>query len=173
MNVLPTTGAVSAEIYYDIQRFLADEAALLERHDYAAWFALLTPDISYRVAVHQVRSRGSREQVHEIIDEDSDNLRLRVDQLANPKLTVSENPASLYRRFVTNIRADTTEIADTFAVKTNVLVYKNRTGNDQVDLYAGEREDVLRRVDGSLRIASRLVRLDQSVLLGGTLSTLL
>lgn len=165
------TGPVGPDVFAEIQRFLADEADLLDRRAFADWFDLLTPEISYRVSVHVLRRTEDGPKIHDIIDEDSDNLRLRVDQLATPRLTKAENPPSLYRRLVTNIRADHAGSDGAYAVRTNLLVYKNRHGN--TELYAGEREDLLRRVDGRLRIASRRVRLDQSVLQGGTLSTLL
>lgn len=164
---------VDTENYVEIQRFMADEAALLDRLGYANWFALLTDDISYRVSTRLVRDRNDIVQDFAIVDEDAEHLRLRIDQLADPKLTRAENPASLHRRFVTNLRADHGDRPDSFAVTTNLLVYKNRTSNGQVDIYAAERFDILRRTARGLRIARRHVRLDQSVLIGGTLSTLL
>ena len=57
-------------------------------------------------------------------------------------------------------------------VEANLLVYRNRPNVPDGGLYAGERHDVLRRVDGELRLARRLVRLDQTILYGGPLSTL-
>jgi hypothetical protein len=57
-------------------------------------------------------------------------------------------------------------------VEANLLVYRNRPNVPDGGLYAGERHDVLRRVDGELRLARRLVRLDQTILFGGPLSTL-
>lgn len=164
---------VGAELFVEIQRFLADEAALLDRQDYKEWVRLFTDDISYRITTHVVRYTEDGLQEHEIVDEDKDGLRLRADQLADSKLTRAENPRSLYRRLVTNIRADHCERPDSFLVETNLFVYKNRPSNRHIEFYVGERRDVLRRVDNRLRIASRLVRLDQSILVGGTLSTLL
>jgi 3-phenylpropionate/cinnamic acid dioxygenase small subunit len=164
---------VDAETFMEIQRFLADEAALLDRGDFTKWAALLADDISYRVTARIVRYKQDGFQDHGIIDENMDALRLRVDQLANPKLTLSENPPSFLRRFVSNIRADHGEQPECFMVEANILVYKNRPSNDEIAIYAGERRDILRRIDGGLRIAERLVRLDQSVLDGGTLNILL
>lgn len=164
---------VDTDTYVEIQRFMAEEAALLDRLAYAEWFALLTDDISYRISTRLVRDRDEPVQDVEIVDEDGEHLRLRVEQLANPKLTRAENPASLHRRFVTNLRADHGDRPDRFAVTTNLLVYKNRTSQAQVALYAAERFDLLLRTGQGLRIARRHVRLDQSVLVGGTLSTLL
>ena len=163
---------VGADLDAEIHRFLADEAAMLDRHAYADWFELVTDDISYRITVQVVHAREDGPVEHAIVDETHDSLRLRVDQLADPRLTRAENPPSSYRRFVANVRADVTEDPDSFHVTESLLVYRNRQPNGVPELFAGEREDVLRRVDGRLRIASRIVRLDQSVL-GTTLSTLL
>jgi len=164
---------VDTDTYVEILRFMADEAALLDRLAYADWFALLTDDISYRITTPLVRDRDDVVQDFEIVDEDSEHLRLRVDQLADPKLTRAENPASLHRRLVANLRADYGDRPDRFAVTTNLLVYKNRSSNAHADIYAAERFDLLLRTERGLRIARRHVRLDQSVLTGGTLSTLL
>jgi 3-phenylpropionate/cinnamic acid dioxygenase small subunit len=173
MNDTRRDPPVEAGIFMEIQRFLFDEADLLDRQAYKEWFALLTDDISYRITTHVVRNREDGVQDHAIIDEDIDSLRRRVDQLANPKLTLAENPASLVRRFVSNVRADQGGQPDSFLVETNMLVYRNRPSNNNIEIYAGGRRDVLRRVDGRLYIAERLVRLDQSVLEGGTLNILL
>lgn len=164
---------VGTDLLLEIQRFLADEAALLDRRAYREWVALLTDDISYRVTTRIVLHSEDGDRDHAIIDEDMDTLRLRVDQLADAKLTRAENPPSFQRRFISNIRADHGERPDSFRVETNILVYKNRPSNDEIEFYVGERRDILRRVDGALRIAERLVRLDQSVLDGGTLNILL
>ena len=164
---------VEPELFNEIQRFLADEAALLDRLAYKKWFALMTGNISYRVTTQVFRYRQDGVQDHAIIDEDFDALGRRVDQLTDPKLTLAENPASLVRRFVSNIRADHGEGPDNFIVEANMMVYRNRPSNGNIQLYAGERRDVLHRVDGKLRIAARLVRLDQTVLEGGTLNILL
>ena len=165
--------AVDTDTYIEIQRFMSEEAALLDRSAYAEWFALLTDDVSYRISNCLVRDRDEDTHDFPIVDEDREHLKLRVDQLSDPKLTKAENPASLHRRFVTNLRADYGDRQETFAVTTNLLVYKNRTSYAQVDLYAAERFDLLERKRGRLHIARRYVRLDQSVLVGGTLSTIL
>jgi 3-phenylpropionate/cinnamic acid dioxygenase small subunit len=165
--------SVNTELFIEIQRFLTDEAVLLDSLEYEEWFALLTQDISYRISTRLVRDREDRVQNFEIVDEDYEHLKLRVAQLANPKLTRAENPASLYRRFVTNVRASHHDHSDQFLVQTYLLMYKNRSSNAQVALYSAERRDVLKRDGRQLRIEKRHVYLDQSVLVDGTLSTIL
>jgi 3-phenylpropionate/cinnamic acid dioxygenase small subunit len=159
--------------YLEIQRFVHHEAALLDRRAYAEWFELLTEDIVYRVTTPVVRPAESGPLRHAIVDERAATLRLRVDQIADPRLTRAENPPTLMRRFVANLRATRAAPPDAFAVETNLLVYRQRATAPEGGLYVGERRDVLRRVDGKLRIARRDVDLDQSFLRDGALSTLL
>ena len=48
-------------------------------------------------------------------------------------------------------------------VSSNFIAYRNRL-EVEADLYVGRRQDVLRVVSGSLKVASRLIVLDQAVL---------
>lgn len=167
-----TAGRLSADLTLEIQQFLVDEAALLDERRFADWFALLTDDITYRVTAQVARNTEDGQQDYEIVDEDKETLRLRVDQLSDPRLTRAENPPSFYRRFVSNFRISRTGASDLFAVKTNLLVYKDRPSTGVTELYAAERHDRLQQGDAGFRIQSRLVCLDQSVLARGILSTL-
>jgi 3-phenylpropionate/cinnamic acid dioxygenase small subunit len=54
-------------------------------------------------------------------------------------------------------------------VRCRFLVYRNRT-EAEWDLFAGKREDRLRREGGAFRIASRRIFLDQNVLLAKNLT---
>jgi 3-phenylpropionate/cinnamic acid dioxygenase small subunit len=51
----------------------------------------------------------------------------------------------------------------------NFLVYRSR-GEREQDFYVGAREDLLRRVDGTWKIAQRALTLDQNVLTAKNLS---
>jgi 3-phenylpropionate/cinnamic acid dioxygenase small subunit len=55
------------------------------------------------------------------------------------------------------------------AVRCRFLVYRNRV-ETETDLLVRKREDTLRRVDGTWKIARRMVVLDQSVLLAKNLT---
>jgi biphenyl 2,3-dioxygenase beta subunit len=56
-------------------------------------------------------------------------------------------------------------------VSSAFILYRNRLER-QVDIFAGERRDVLRRADNGLgfKIAKRTILLDQSTLLSNNLS---
>jgi biphenyl 2,3-dioxygenase beta subunit len=64
-----------------------------------------------------------------------------------------------------------TEELNTFEVSSAFILYRNRLER-QVDNFAGERRDVLRRADNGLgfKIAKRTILLDQSTLLSNNLS---
>lgn len=154
-----------------IQRFLTREAACLDRRDYGAWIGLLADDIHYRVFARVVRETEAGERDTAIVDEDAVQLRARAEQLRNPKLTHAENPASFTRRFVSNLDAQRTQAGE-YAVTSNLLLYRSRTNVPQGGFYVGVRHDVLRPVDGALRLARRDVRLDQSTFFDGVVALL-
>ena len=161
---------VSDQVYIEIQRFLNREAALLDRREYQAWFGLTTEDVRYLVMAQVSRESQVGGLEFALIDEDAVGLRARVDQISNPKLTHAENPPTLTRRFISSLEVWQGETAGELLARSSILVYRNRPSSDD-GFYVGERRDVLRKVDGNLRLARREVRLDQ-VLLHGPVSTL-
>jgi len=167
----PGEQPVDIETYYAIQQFLFFEAGLLDRREYGHWLTLLTDDVTYRVLAHVNREADVGPLAYALIDEPAFRLKARVEQVLNAKLTHAENPPTLTRRFIANIVAATSERAGEYIVSCNLLVYRTRPGLSEGALYAGERNDLLRQMDGAWRIARREVRLDRSIL-QGSISTL-
>jgi biphenyl 2,3-dioxygenase beta subunit len=82
----------------------------------------------------------------------------------------AENPRSRTRHLVTNVRITATDSADEYEVKSNFICYRNRL-QDEVDIWAGERSDLVRRdQEQKLHIARRKILLDQNVILSKNLS---
>ncbi len=165
--------AVDNNLYIDIQRFLFREAALLDRRDYAAWISLFTGDLQYCVKVALSRDAGSTAVDYAIVDENAEALKSRIDQISNPKLTRAENPPSLTRRVVSNIEAFHRQTPDEFDVVSSLLAYRNRPNVPEGGFYVARREDLIRRIGSEWRLAKRCVRLDQTMIFDGALSTLL
>jgi len=165
--------AVDGETYIAIQRALYHEAALLDRRDYAAWLALTTPDISYRVTVAMARDMEAKAVRYAIIDEGSTSLKSRIDQISNPRLTRAENPPSMTRRVVTNVEAFHGEEDGSFCVTSYLLAYRVRPSAPEGGFYIARREDLWRRDKQDWRLARREADLDQLMLFDGALSTLL
>ncbi|HUC12194.1 MAG TPA: 3-phenylpropionate/cinnamic acid dioxygenase subunit beta [Stellaceae bacterium] len=171
----------------EVEQFLYREARMLDERRFYDWLELLTDDIRYRMT-----TRGNRYQrvskaiaildpsryVEEdlagedefaILDEDKASLAGRVARL-DTGMAWAEDPPSRTRHFVTNIEVAPAMSAGEIAVCCNFLVYKNRSEAEQ-DFYVGSRRDLLRRVDGSWRIARRCLVLDQNVMLAKNIST--
>ncbi len=160
-TALDTTGIVD---------FLYEEAELLDDGRYREWLGLLTDDIRYRVPVRIAKERGtdvgptgvSDRMYH--LDEDRDSLEMRVDRIETG-FAWAEDPPSRIRHFVSNVRAKPVPgREDETAVKSSLLVYRSRWDKPGHVLLSGERQDVLRRVDGGWKLASRLVILDSTTL---------
>jgi 3-phenylpropionate/cinnamic acid dioxygenase small subunit len=157
---------VSIDIYFEIQTFLFHEANALDQWHYADWLTMLTDDVQYRVTARVIRDAGASRLEYALIDEDAAALKRRVGQISNPKLTYAENPPSFARRFISNVLASQADQPDHFLVSSHILVYRHRLETPEGGIYVGERHDTLRRVDGSLKIAARHVRLDQAAFSG-------
>lgn len=157
----------------EIEEFYYAEAALLDERRYGDWLALFAADARYWIPtrqnrlMHEIEAETSGPDGTAHADDDRWALELKVRQRESERHWC-ENPPSRLRHFVTNVRVER-DGGDEVEVKSNVLVYRNRLG-DEVDLWAGERADTLRRVDGGYRIARRRVLLDQGVLLSKNLS---
>ncbi len=168
-----TADNVGDSDYVAIQRFLYREAALLDHRAFDEWLTLVTDDISYRVTARITRTADVGGLDYAIVDDDAVGLKARIAQIGNPKLTHAENPAAFTRRFISNFQARRGAAPGEFAVESNLLLYRSKVSAPEGALYVGERSDVLRRVDGGLRLARREIRLDHSTLFDGVVSTLL
>lgn len=160
-------------LFVQIQRFLFREAGLLDRRQYADWLALTTPDIRYCIMAAVSRDAGVKAVEYAIVDCDATGLKSRIDQISNPKLTRAENPPSMMRRAITNMEAFHTTVAEEVVVTSYLLAYRARPHLPEGGFYVASRQDTLRRIADGWRIARRDVRLDQTVLFDGALSSLL
>ncbi|MEY3251076.1 MAG: biphenyl dioxygenase subunit beta [Pseudomonadota bacterium] len=164
-----------------VEKFYYVEARLLDERRFREWLALLTPDLRYwmstRMNVYPRYSKSLKilddsaysdetvpnENSLVILDETLDSLTRRVVCLETG-MAWAEDPPSRTRHLVTNVEVEPGAAPDELAVTSNFIVYKNRAETEQ-DLFVGVRRDVLRRVDGTLKVARRRIILDQSVLL--------
>jgi len=75
----------------------------------------------------------------------------------------SENPPVRYRHFVTNIRVRATDEPDVLDARSNVIVSAVRQSSPTTTLHA-ERFDLIVRTGGGMRLRSRFVVIDETVL---------
>jgi 3-phenylpropionate/cinnamic acid dioxygenase small subunit len=154
----------------EIEEFIAMEAELLDERRYNEWIQLIADDIHYHVPIRrnmkfgeQARENSSADSEISWIDEGKRILVGRVRQIMTG-IHWCEEPLSRVRHVISNVqvvavRGDEVEERDRF------IVYRNRM-QDEWDLCAGKREQVLRRDSATgWTIAKRTVILDQNVLL--------
>jgi 3-phenylpropionate/cinnamic acid dioxygenase small subunit len=168
---------VDVALQFDVESFLYAEAELLDEHRYREWYDLLAEDVRYRVPTQANRLRRDRGQEAStedevcLFDDDKTTMGWRIRQLESATHW-AEDPPSRTRHLVTNVRIARRDGEAEIDVRSNFLCYRNRLA-DEVDLWAGERADVLRRGgEGCWLIARRTVTLDQNVVLSKNLSVL-
>jgi len=165
----------------EVEEFLYFEAELLDTWRYHDWFELLTDDIRYWMPLARNYKFGEeeREYTKELeqvawLDEGKVTLKLRVDQLMTG-VHWAEEPLSRMSHIVTNVRV--TDAIPSFAdpsevtVSCRFLVYRNHL-QDEIDFFIGKRHDVLRKVDGTWKLAGRTILLDQNILMAKNITFL-
>lgn len=158
---------------FEVARFYYDEASLLDKRRFEEWVALFTDDVHYFMPLRRTRSARELDQEFtrpgEMAWFDDDKLMLigRVKKLQTGTAW-AEDPPSRTRHIITNVRVVEDRDSE-LAVESNFLLYRTRLKSEELSLI-GSREDILRRHEGSFRIAKRTIYLEQTVLLSRNLS---
>lgn len=156
----------SSEDHQLAHQFLVEEADLLDTHQYEEWLALLTDDVTYTMPVRVTAVKAVDERTVQTMDhfaEDHYSLRKRVERLLT-KHAWAEDPPSRLRHHVTNVRTFATADPGMFVVESAVLLFRSRGDRTEPDLLSAGRTDHLRRTEHRLRLASRVIQVDESVL---------
>lgn len=160
-------------LQYEVEQFYYGEAALLDKHRYDDWVELFTEDTHYFMPI---RRTVSRRELHKeftqpgemaFFDDTKEILRGRARKF-NSGTAWAEDPPSRTRHLITNVRIGEID-GDEFSVQSAFLLYRTRLKSEE-DQWVGSRQDLLRRVDGQLRIACRHIFLEQTILLSRNLS---
>jgi phthalate 3,4-dioxygenase subunit beta len=164
--VLDNTGMLPFDhpLHLAAHQFLVKEAYIQDRRDFDTWLSLMTEDIVYRVPV--TTTFGATPHKADEMDhlrEDLFSLKMRIARLKT-NLAWTESPPSRTRHMVTNVCCYRTEKESEVRVLSAILVFRTQGDYQGPDLIAGAREDILRRVNEELKLAQRVVRLDESVL---------
>jgi ethylbenzene dioxygenase beta subunit len=163
-----------SDLLVEVEQFLYHEARLLDERRFEEWLALLTDDIHYVMPIRPARQIGRQRSSDaagglSYLEEDLFSLKQRVERLASG-MAWAEEPPSRTARLVSNVQVS--ESGEALDVHSVVLLYRQR-GDFDVEHLCGHRGDVLRRVDGSLRIARRTVTLAANGLPGRNLGVFL
>ncbi|TNF84953.1 MAG: 3-phenylpropionate/cinnamic acid dioxygenase subunit beta [Gammaproteobacteria bacterium] len=160
---------------FEAEEFLYREGALLDEKKLDEWLELLTEDIHYWMPIRrtttakEVDREFTRQGGMAFFDDDKNTLGLRIQRLSAGRAW-AEDPPSRTRRMVTNVRILNIE-GHEILTTCNFQLYRTRL-NSEEDSWIGRREDLLRRVDGELKLARRHIFLEQTVILAQNMSNL-
>lgn len=161
-----TKGAVSSELFREIEALLYAEARALEENRFDEWLAFLSDDIRYWMPIQEsvdfAAQRTEGADSFALYDDDKKSLELRVLRIQTGEAH-AEVPPSSTLRLVSNIIVEPALAPENYNVRSNFMVYQERRGQHGVNFY-GRRKDVMRRVGSDLRIASRKIELAQAIL---------
>lgn len=169
---------MDSELRRQVEDFLYLEAELLDDRKLREWLDLFTDDARYWMPLRHnpfERPADLKEELSKpgegyYFDDDKKSLKIRVERVY-AKNAWAEMPPSRTRHFVSNVRVKRDDGSE-LEVRSNFLVYRTRMETDQ-DMFVGERQDLLRRVNGSFKIARRTIILDQAVLAAKNISVFL
>lgn len=172
----PTT-VVDRDIAFEIEQFLYREARLLDEERYDEWLALMADDIHYWMPGIQARRRDDKSERISArrmayFDDDLDYLKKRVARATHPNAW-GEDPPTRHFHMIGNIEVEATEKENEWRVFS--LIYNLRHRNEAEELrLTARRTDLVRRMpNGALKLARRLIILQQTVLQAKNINTFL
>lgn len=165
---------ITPELRAEVEAFLYHEAWLLDRERHREWLGLVTEDIHYWMPNFENRFRANAAVTLEPgrmahFDDSHADLERRVRRFEQDTAW-SESPATRHVHSITNIEVMPGERDGELFVRSVFINYRNRSERD-TDLLFGRREDVLRRVGGTWKLARRVVHAAQNVLQSKNLNT--
>ena len=148
------------------QHFLVEEAAILDARQWEVWLGMLDEQIRYVMPVRVNTSAGTGydelgDMAH--FDEDLYSLRKRVERLLTDHAW-TEDPPSRTRHLVTNVRTHTTDDVDQVQVSSTVLLFRSRGDTRPPEIVCAGRVDRLVTTSFGLRLRTRHISVDESVL---------
>lgn len=158
---------VNQELWNELMHFYINEAWILDERRFDEWLDLFTDDLLYFMPRRKNVSR--REPEREItklgdlafFEQDKRYMQMRVARL-HTGMAWAEDPPSRTRHIIGNLVVEELDTGEVKA-RTAFLIYRSHLETDQ-SFFAGSREDTLRRVDGTWKIARRTIILDANVL---------
>ncbi|MBM9464529.1 3-phenylpropionate/cinnamic acid dioxygenase subunit beta [Aeromicrobium sp. YIM 150415] len=154
---------VDLETRVALEDFYIHEAELLDDRRWEDWLDLFADDIEYTAPIRVMRKMPASDTVDELghFDDTKASLTLRAKRLRTD-VAWCEDPPSLTRRFITNVRVAEVHDSGEMLAKTNMLLYRSRSDMGAYDLIVGERQDLLRPGGADWLIARRRILIDQA-----------
>jgi len=153
------SAADHAALRSELEAFLYEEAEMLDNWQLMEWTALFTEDAIYRAPALDDPSRDPANSVF-LINDDLPRIQSRARQLLG-ETAWAENPRSMTRRLITNVRVVAVE-GDTIRATANFLIQRSRM--ERIVTYVGQYRYKLVRAGTGFKFAERIVILAQDTL---------
>ena len=157
---------MNADFQIKLMNILYREAYLLDHRMYKEWLEMLTDDVQYQMPMRVTRENKDGSNILEnmaFFEETKSSLKTRVDRLYTNSAWV-DDPAPRQRHFVSNIVIEETSNPDEYRARSYFFFKRSRASDPETEEMFGEREDILRNVNGEWKIASRTIYPDQAVI---------
>lgn len=173
----PATGEINRDLAFEIEQFLYREARLLDEEQYEEWLGLMADDIHYWMPGIQARYRADKADKISAtrmayFDDDLDYLTKRVAR-ARQMTAWAEDPPTRHFHMVSNIEVEATPVPDEWVVHSLIFNVRHRNEAEELQLTARRRDLIRRDATGKLKLARRLIRLQQTVLQAKNINTFL
>lgn len=161
-------------LWNELMHFYVNEAWLLDERRLQEWLNLLTEDVFYfmprrkNVMRRELERELTKPGDMNFFEDSKEMMRVRVTRLETD-MAWAEDPPSRTTHLVSNLVVMPQENDNEVVTKTAFIVYKSHLETDH-DIYAGTREDLLRREDGRWKIAKRTIVINANVLLSKNIS---
>jgi len=161
--------SVDQSTHFEVERFLVKEVRALDEERYHDWLGgMLTKDIIYQLPTQEVRYRKDKKvlgnsQTTYLYNDNIDMLGARIARLSTG-IVWAEDPRVRNRRIISNIDAEWADVEGEVNVRSAFILFRSRMQRDQATHY-GIRMDRLRKEEGQWKLASRVITLDQRVVL--------
>jgi 3-phenylpropionate/cinnamic acid dioxygenase small subunit len=153
----------------ELTTFLAYEAELLDDRRYHEWVDVVSDAFTYQVPTPRTPDTPFKPHWDDrtlLIDESKWSLVTQWFRRFDKdiyEVAWGENPPVRFRHLVTNVRAELTDAADVWTVRSNVALIATRQ-SDPPRYLSGQRTDQIVRRGGVLLLDARRVVLDQVLL---------
>ena len=141
------------DLQREVESFVYREGYLQDRHEYDAWEALWTDDGVYWIPANGDEMDPEREM--SIIYDNRSRIALRIRQLHTGR-RLAQEPKSNLVRVISNVEV-VNAAAGEIQVRANAIIFESTARRDT--LWGTRCEYVLRRMDGTLRMARKKVML--------------
>ena len=141
------------DLQREVESFLYREGHLQDRHEYDAWEALWTEDGVYWIPANGDEMDPEREM--SIIYDNRSRIALRIRQLHTGR-RLAQEPKSNLVRVISNVEV-VKAAAGEIQVRANAIIFESTARRDT--LWGTRCEYLLRRMDGTLRMARKKVML--------------